>query len=226
MILENHKERGKKVWLTDEEIQTLISHTEDTEQRIALGLAGRCGLRSDEIVAVSPQDIVDGDAGAMLRVWQGKGGKYRETPVPGDLRSSIDAMVDVRPEPADAPVVDRTTRCLRKWISRARERCQSETDDVGWQFVSMHDLRRSWGQQLVEANIEPGMIMVWGGWEDWETFREHYLGQYSPRAQRRARQQVPWLRDPKLRPEEEPQQTSQPRYTKNRMAEANRMGTR
>lgn len=32
------------------------------------------------------------------------------------------------------------------------------------------------GTFLVEASVESGMIMEWGGWEDWETFREHYLG--------------------------------------------------
>jgi len=40
---------------------------------------------------------------------------------------------------------------------------------------------------------EPGMIMAWGGWEDWETFREHYLGAYSPEMERRQAALVPWL---------------------------------
>jgi hypothetical protein len=35
--------------------------------------------------------------------------------------------------------------------------------------------------------------MEWGGWEDWETFREHYLGAYSLDAQQRERQKVEWL---------------------------------
>ncbi len=47
-----------------------------------------------------------------------------------------------------------------------------------------HDLRRTWGTLLVESGVEPGMIMEWGGWDDWETFREHYLGAYSAEMQR------------------------------------------
>ena len=32
-----------------------------------------------------------------------------------------------------------------------------------------------------------------GGWEDWETFREHYLGEFSPAALARGRRKVEWL---------------------------------
>jgi len=35
--------------------------------------------------------------------------------------------------------------------------------------------------------------MTYGGLEVWDTFREHYLGQYSVTAQQRAREKVPWL---------------------------------
>jgi len=35
--------------------------------------------------------------------------------------------------------------------------------------------------------------MEWGGWEDWETFRNHYLAEFSPEALRRERGKVGWL---------------------------------
>jgi hypothetical protein len=35
--------------------------------------------------------------------------------------------------------------------------------------------------------------MEWGGWEDWETFRDHYLAEFSPEALRRERGKVSWL---------------------------------
>jgi hypothetical protein len=35
--------------------------------------------------------------------------------------------------------------------------------------------------------------MEWGGWEDWETFRNHYLAEFSPEALRRERTKVSWL---------------------------------
>jgi len=36
--------------------------------------------------------------------------------------------------------------------------------------------------------------MAWG-WEDWQTFRDHYLGEFSPEAIRRERQKVDYLAD-------------------------------
>jgi integrase len=142
---------------------------------------------------VSPEDVVDGPAGKMVRVWEGKGSKYRETPIPESLAQQINTYVDMREEGMDTNLIPRSTRTLRKWITAAREQMHDETGDEGWLFVSMHDLRRSWGQQLVESDVEPGMVMLWGGWENWETFREHYLGQYSAQKQQSEREKVGFL---------------------------------
>ncbi|MFW5900386.1 MAG: site-specific integrase, partial [Halodesulfurarchaeum sp.] len=84
-------------------------------------------------------------------------------------------------------------RQVRNWVREAADRVRAATDDEGWRFVTPHDLRRSWGTLLVDADVEPGMIMVWGGWEDWETFREHYLGAYSMKKQKEEQQKVEWL---------------------------------
>jgi hypothetical protein len=46
---------------------------------------------------------------------------------------------------------------------------------------------------LPAATVEPGLVMVWGGWEDWETFREAFLGTYSTKAKTRAREKADWL---------------------------------
>jgi len=35
--------------------------------------------------------------------------------------------------------------------------------------------------------------MAFGGWEDWETFRKHYLGELSPEAIRRERGKVDFI---------------------------------
>jgi hypothetical protein len=39
----------------------------------------------------------------------------------------------------------------------------------------------------------PSVVMEWGGWEDWETFRKHYLAEFSPAALRRERGKIEWL---------------------------------
>lgn len=194
MQLQDHPEDdGKRVWLLEDETEALLDVTSDTERRIALALAARCGLRTQEITDVSIEDIVDSPAGKTLRVWEGKGSKYRETPIPKDLAQLIEMYVDMREEDPAENVINRNTRTLRKWIRAARETMEEETADSGWTYVSMHDLRRSWGQQLIESDVEPGMVMLWGGWDNWETFREHYLGQYSVQKQQEERNKVGFL---------------------------------
>lgn len=194
MNLQDHSDDdGKKVWLSQREVERLLEVTDTTEQRVAMGLGARCGLRSGEIVDVAPQDVVETDAGAMVRVWEGKGDKYRETPIPSDLATTITTIGEVRDEAADVPVVDVTTRTLRRWIDDAGEQLAEETGDRGWRSVSMHDLRRTWATALRDEDVDAEMVLKWGGWNDLETFLDHYKGRFSPEAQRRARESVEWL---------------------------------
>lgn len=194
MQLKNYPEDdGKRVWLTDNELGRLLGRAQNTEQKIAFGLGARSGLRAAEIVAVTPPDIVESQAGKFVRVWEGKGSKYRESPVPLDLAATIEAYADTRDEDVDVPLVPRTTRSLERWVKKAANNLRAEEKDEGWKFVTPHDLRRTWGTLLVECDVEPGMVMEWGGWEDWETFREHYLGAYSMKKQIQEREKVNWL---------------------------------
>jgi len=192
MRMKDYDERdGKRVWLSESEIQLLIDKTKDghREQRAAFLLAGRCGLRRKEVVDVTPAHLVSTDHGRVVRIWEGKGDKYREVPCP-------DALADVAlgmGNAADEPLVSVDDSTIYDWVARARERCHAETGDEGWLFVGPHDLRRSWGVRLLEAGVLPSVVMEWGGWEDWETFRNHYLAEFSPEALRRERGKVGWL---------------------------------
>jgi len=93
----------------------------------------------------------------------------------------------------DTPPVDRSPRTTRRWVTTARERLYTDTGDDGWTCLGPHDLRRTWGTLLVEREVESGLVMAWDGWEDWDTFREHYLGAYSLDAQQRGMGKVDWL---------------------------------
>lgn len=194
MQLKNHAVKdGKKVWLTSDELTRFLATADTTPQKIAFGLGARCGLRAAEIVAVTPPDIVESQAGTFVRVWDGKGSKYRETPIPLGLAATIDAYADTRQGNADVPLVDRSTRTIQRWVETAANTLHAEDNDEGWKNLIPHDLRRTWGTLLVEDDVEPGMVMEWGGWEDWETFREHYLGAYSMTKQQEERAKVSWL---------------------------------
>jgi len=196
MNLRDHEEdeAGKKVWLSQSEVDRLVATAADTEQRVAFELGTRCGLRSKEILDVAPQDVATTEAGAMIRVWEGKGDKYRETPAPANLATTIETIGDVRDAPNDESVLSiDSTRSLRRWVQNAREELAEETADEGWNYLSTHDLRRTWATALANDEVDPLLVLDWGGWEDLETFLDHYKGTYSPAAQRRARNKVDWL---------------------------------
>ncbi|MEA5388331.1 tyrosine-type recombinase/integrase [Haloarculaceae archaeon H-GB11] len=129
MNLEDYENQdGMKVWLSEREIEQLLDQFDDTERRIAVSLAVRCGLRSAEVLDVAPEHVVDTDAGTMLRVWSSaKTNKYRETPMPPNLATTIRTVGDVREKPTEDPLVDASTRTLRRWMDNATDELQETT---------------------------------------------------------------------------------------------------
>lgn len=194
MLTEEHADDdGRRVWLSANEVEELLALPDDQEQRIALALGARCGLRSHEIVAVAPEHVVDTEAGTMLTVPEGKGDEYRETPIPEPLAASIRSIGEFRDAPLSEPVVAKSTRTLRRWVQSCREEMLDRTGDDRWQFLTTHDLRRSWAGQLANADVDETVALRWGGWNDLETFLDHYRGEATAAAQRRERAKVDWL---------------------------------
>lgn len=189
-----HDERdAKKVWLSTSEVETLLDHVDAPIKWIAVALGVRCGLRSEEIVGVAPGDVVDGPTGQMVRVRDGKGGDYRESPAPDELVTRVETVAEVQNYATDQPIVGVTTRTLRRWVTQFGDELANETGDDGWRDLSTHDLRRTWATNLSEAGVDPLVALDWGGWADLETFLDHYQGAFSPEAQRRERDGVDWL---------------------------------
>ena len=192
MRLKDYNERdGKRVWLSEQEIDLLLDEVDSdhSRMRFALVLAARCGLRRQEIVEVTPADLVSTDTGQIVRVWEGKGDKYREVPAPSELTQ---IALGMGLDPGDA-IVDVDPSTIYDWVRKAADRARARTKDEGWKFVGPHDLRRSWGVRLLESGVLPSVVMEWGGWEDWQTFRAHYLAEFSPEALRRERGKISWL---------------------------------
>lgn len=195
MNLKQHSKRDDmKVWLSQDEVEQLLTAADSTHQRIAFALGTRCGLRSHEVLQVAPEDVVKTDAGIRLRVWEGKGDQFRETPVPSDLATTIRTVDDVRSASSDQSLVElESTRSLRRWVRKAADELQEESGDSGWSYLSFHDLRRTWATALASEDVDPLLVCDWGGWNDLETFLGHYRGTYSPEAQRREIEKVEWL---------------------------------
>ena len=185
MRLEDNPDKGRKVWLSQQEAERLMNTVEDTQKRIAFRLMAEAGLRTKEVLRVTPNDVqpMDGEqngAGYKLRVWEGKGDKYRETWLPGDLAETIRVYTDVsgRDVEPNEPLVNVTRQTIQRWVRAARETLEQETGDEGWQYLSAHDLRRTWGTQAIESGVLPTVVMQAGGWDDFKTFQKHYMGQH------------------------------------------------
>jgi len=191
MRLDDYDKRdGKRVWLTSDEIEMLIDHADHARQRIAFTLGGRAGLRRSEIVSVTRSDFQHGPEG-FVRVWgdYAKRDKYREAPIPSNFEAFVRGVTESDAE--DAPVVDVTATTVYRWVRRAAERLQAETGDPGWQYLDVHDLRRSWGGHLLwNCGVLPAVVKEFGGWDDWQTFQKHYLGEITPEAQQRERAKI------------------------------------
>lgn len=197
MRMKSYEKRGgKRVWLSTDEIEQVIDGAEDTEQHIALSLAARCGLRRKEIVQISPADLVTSEKeNYHLRVWEdvAKKDHYREPPVPDPLANKMETMADLTSMDRDDPFVTVSDRTVYRWLDRATDRIEERTQDEGWSRVDVHDLRRSWATHILGEGVLPSVVMAWGGWHDWDTFRRHYLGEFSPEVLDRERQKVDYL---------------------------------
>jgi len=202
MRLKDYDDRnGKRVWLSEDELQLLLERVDENhlEAEFALRLMARSGLRRREITGDGDRhgirfgDVRETDVGSVVRVWAGKGDKYRETPAPRTFASEVSVYRQSTGRDADDEIVQAHDSTLYDWVERARQRCRATTGDEGWQFVGPHDLRRSWGIRTLEEGVLPSVVMEWGGWDDWQTFREHYLAEFSPEALRRERSKVSWL---------------------------------
>lgn len=194
MLTEEHEDGdGRRVWLDASEVELLLEQPDDQDRRIGLSLGARGGLRSHEIVDVAPEHVIDTDAGTMLTVPMGKGEKLRETPLPETLAREIRAIGEFRDAPRSEPIVDKSTRSLRRWIQSCREQLAETTDEDRWHYLTTHDLRRTWAGQLANADVDETVALRWGGWADLETFLDHYRGEATAAAQLREREKVEWL---------------------------------
>jgi len=121
-LKDHHKKDGMRVWLDERETKHLIEQTKNTEQRLALLLMSRSGLRRKEMLQVTPADLVETDTGFHARVWaeNTKSDTYREPPV----SEEVYRLAEVKGEPieADDPLVDRDPKTIYRWVGRAADR--------------------------------------------------------------------------------------------------------
>lgn len=177
MQLRNYDNRdGYALTLNQVERKELMDELERIGGKDLLALAAYSGARRDELAHTQYKDIRNSDAGFYkLRIFEdgAKRSKYREAPVPRWLAERLRARQDV---PDD--LVPQYT--MRTYDNRLKEAAQSLAErDEAWRHLSMHDLRRTAINSWLDNDAPRLMCMQWSGHDDWRTFRDHYLSDFS-----------------------------------------------
>jgi integrase len=175
MRIEETKKGYSRVWLTTKaEKQRIIRYYDEQPiKQLAVKLQIKGGLRSEEPTRVSKDDIHESDEADLtrLKVRESKTGR-RSTVIPHDLATQIRTVADLRPE-----MIDVTPRTIQNWVTEAAESIADETGEQDWKLLSAHDLRRTWATSLIQQGISESNVMTWGGWDNYETFKNHYFQQ-------------------------------------------------
>lgn len=172
-------------WLSRNECEQLeqAAGKVDWQREIAIQLMTQCGLRSDEVPKVAMEDIRYSDDGdCWLFSVEGKntdGGKpkMRDAWMPEATERNVSKYARERGLSESEPLVSVSPSSVRRWVTEAAKQVAEETDNERWQYVSSHDLRRSWATyHLVERPdpVDVRTMMAIGGWSSYSAI-EPYL---------------------------------------------------
>lgn len=197
MRLESYRNKDSyRVVLSTDENKTLIDEIDDQRSKIAWQLGSQAGLRRAEIDNLTYNDVVKRDTGDyVVRVYEdgAKRDKYRETPVPESLAVKINTIEETTKINGERSVVDHSMRTVHRHLNNACESIGDRNNDDAWKHISLHDGRRTWANALLDADVSPMQVMQWGGWDDWRTFRDHYLQDFSAEYQSKEIAKVDWI---------------------------------
>jgi len=158
----------------------------DWEQEIAIQLLLRVGCRVSGIFSVKPEGISWNEKGeywqVRVRGKNTKGGKktVRDAYLPDRVKENLDRYASERDVEQDEPYISVAKSTVRNWVSQCAKEIADETGEQRWEYVSTHDLRRSWATHyLVEESVQVRVMMEIGGWSSYDAI-ESYLDKPSP----------------------------------------------
>lgn len=189
----------RRCWFNDAEKQSLLDYYEEHPMRqVALGFMLECGCRVGEVIEITKGDFekVETDDGTILyqvRITDSKGDD-RTTPCPSSLKKQAYTLANTLKFGKNDPIVSVSKKTVQNWMRWAAEGIggyneegnrldPTNWDESDWRYVSAHDCRRTWGTNLVHSGVPESTVMRWGGWEDYDTFSEHYFGTETPEQQ-------------------------------------------
>ena len=158
----------------------------DWEQEIAIQLLLRVGCRVSGIFSVKPEGISWNEKGeywqVRVRGKNTKGGEktVRDAYLPDRVKENLDRYASERDIEQDEPYISVAKSTVRNWVSQCAKEIADETGEQRWEYVSTHDLRRSWATHyLVEEGVQVRVMMEIGGWSSYDAI-ESYLDKPSP----------------------------------------------
>lgn len=180
MRTEKNKDGTRKVWITREEFERLLSEAESGEKRIALMLMGLVGLRVGEVLSVSYDDVrrsSDGEDflieidGAKDTTGDYNGGKQRDVYLPERVEREMFEYVHEQDIDDDECIVSvRSERAIQGWIETLRE----QVDNSMFNYLSCHDLRRSLVTHMIHnEGIQLSIVKNQFGWDDIATVKQY-----------------------------------------------------
>ncbi len=171
-------DKATVTWLAEDEIKALVAAPDlatwyGRRDRALLALAAQTGLRVSELTGLRIRDVEFG-TGAHVRC-HGKGRKDRATPLRADTVKILEAWIDERGGPENAPLFpsnrggplsrDAVERLVTKHCRVASETCPS----LGEKKVTPHSLRHGAAMALLHEGAGCTVIALWLGHESAET---------------------------------------------------------
>ena len=170
-----------KVWLTDDEVDTLRRAAGSRRDDLIMQLGAYVGLRAFEVPQVTPGHVrrVDDGDHYRLRVPRGKDtasgvGKPRNAYLPADVERDLYQYARDEQLDENEPYADLTPAGVRAVVKRTAEAAADRTGDEDFRHVSSHDLRRRYAQRLlVDQAMNPRVVMTVGGWSSFEAMKPY-----------------------------------------------------
>lgn len=185
MVRIDDSESEVKCWLTyDRELNRLESKARERDwtQEIAIQLMCRVGCRASGVLSPKPKNLRWNSEGEywelQIKGKNTKGGEktVRDAYVPERVKENLDRYQSERGIHEDEPYVDASVSTVRRWVREITDTIAEQSGESRWQYVSSHDLRRSWANyHLVEEGVNVRVMMEIGGWSSYDAI-EPYLG--------------------------------------------------
>lgn len=165
-------DRSDEDTLSRVEYERLLDAATTYRQALVVRLVAEAGLRTTEIVRITPRAHRSVDSGAILDV--SKEDSTRVTYLRSDLNRAFERYVQSNDLDPGAPIVDVTPRRVGMLIDEVAAQAADRTGNDRFRAVSTADLRQFFAETLlVEEEIDPRIVSAVGGWQSLDSLVQY-----------------------------------------------------